>query len=126
MNDTWDGKHLPLKADGDTHNIGVLKEIASMEFYYFTSLSYLANHDILGIDRMPGFRYRDDFKELAEKALNFSGHIREYNVLNAMRDKAGEILKRDFPDIRKESEPSKKENLSIAHAPLQKKKGMGL
>jgi hypothetical protein len=126
MNDTWDGKHLPMKTDGDTHNIGVLKEIASMEFYYFTSLSDLAGHDILGIDRMPGFRYKDDFKELAEKAINFSGHIREYDVLNAVRYKAGEILRRDFPDIRNVPEPSKKENLSIVHAPIQKKKGMGL
>lgn len=125
MNDTWDGKHLPLKTDGDTYNIGVLKEIASLEFYYFTSLSSLANHDILGINRMSGFRYQADFKELAEKVINFSGHIREYDVLNAMRDKAGEILKRDFPDIRKES-PSKKENLSIVYASPQKKKGMGL
>jgi hypothetical protein len=43
-----------------------------------------------------------------------------------MRDKANEILKRDFPDIRKELEPSKKESLSLVQPPMQKKKGMGL
>lgn len=125
MNDTWDGKHLPMKPDGDTYHIGVLKEISSMEFYYFTSLSSLAGHDILGIDPMPAFRYKDDFRELADKAINFSGHIREYDVLNGIRDKADEILKRDFPDIRKELKTSKKENLSMVQVP-QKKKGMGL
>lgn len=125
MNDSWDGKYLPMKPDGDTYNISVLKEIASMEFYYFTSLADLAGHDILGIEPMPGFRYKDDFRELADKAINFSGHIHEYKVLGAMRDKADEILKRDFPDIRKELENSKKENLSVVQVP-QKKKGMGL
>lgn len=126
MNEGWDGKHLPMKSDGDTYNISVLKEIASMELYYFTSLSSLANHDILGIDQMPDFRYQDDFKELADKAINFSGHIRQYDVLGAMHDKANEILKRDFPDIRKETEISRKEKPSMIQTPTQKKKGMGL
>lgn len=126
MNDTWDGKHLPMKMDGDTYNISVLKEIASMEFYYFTSLADLTGHDMLGIDRMPGFRYKEDFRELADKAINFSGHIHEYKVLGAMGDKANEILKRDFPDIRKELEISKKESMPIAQASTQKKRGIGL
>ncbi len=125
MNDTWDGKHLPMKPDGNTYHIGVLKEISSMEFYYFTSLSNLAGHDILGMEPMPGFRYKDDFRELADKAINFSGHIHEYKVLGAMRDKADEILKRDFPAIRKAPVVSRKENFSMVQAP-QKKKGMGL
>lgn len=126
MNEKWDGKHLPMRLDGDTYNISVLKEIVSMELHYFTSLSSLANHDILGIDQMPGFRYQDDFKELAKKAIDFSGHVRQYDVLGAMRDKANEILKRDFPDIRKETEISKKEKPLMALAPSQKKKGIGL
>ncbi len=125
MNDTWEGKHLPMKPDGDTYNISVLKEIASMEFYYFTSLSNLAGHDILGLEPMPSFRYKDDFRKLADKAINFSGHIHESKVLDAMRDKADEILKRDFPDIRKAIETSMKENLSMVQT-TQKKKGMGL
>jgi len=62
---------------------------------------------------------------LADKAINFSGHIHEYKVLGAMRDKADEILKRDFPDIRKAIETSMKENLSMVQT-TQKKKGMGL
>jgi hypothetical protein len=126
INAMWDGKHLPVKWDGDTCNISVLKEIASLEFNYFTSLSGLTGHDILGIDQMPGFRYKDDFRELAGKALDFSGHIHEYKVLNAIQEKANEILKRDFPDIRKEPELPEKEKLSIVRPPAQKKKGMGL
>lgn len=126
MNEVWDGKHLPMNFAGDTYNISVLKEIASMELYYFTSLSGLANHNILDIDEMRGFRYKDDFKDLAEKAINFSGHIRQYDVLEAMRDKANEILKRDFPDIRKEMKTSPKEKPSLILNPTPKKKGLGL
>jgi|GEM_PF-1940673 hypothetical protein len=122
----WDGKYLPMKMDGDVYNISVLKEITSREFYYFTSLASLANHDILGIDRMPGFRYQDDFKELADKAINFSGHIREYDVLAAMRDKANEILKRDYPNIRKEQEQSIRNKNDISQTPPARKKGRGL
>ena len=68
MNEMWDGKHLPVKFEGDTYNISVLKEIASMELYYFTSLSSLAKHNVLDIDQMSGFRYQDDFKELADNS----------------------------------------------------------
>ncbi|MDR1501200.1 MAG: hypothetical protein LBT43_01925 [Prevotella sp.] len=126
INNMWDGKHLPVKLDGDTYNISVLKEIASMEFYYFTSLSGLAGHDILGIDQMPGFRYKDDFRELAGKAIAFSGHIHEYKVLGVMRDKANEILKRDYPNIRKDNRPSIESKKLVVHKPPQNKKGRGL
>ncbi|MDR1225149.1 MAG: hypothetical protein LBL07_20060 [Tannerella sp.] len=126
INDKWDGKHLPMKMGGDTYNISVLKEIASMKFHYFTSLSSLANHTVLGIDEMPGFKYKDDFRELAEKALNFSGHIHQYKVLGAMRDKANELLKRDFLYTRKENEPFVMEKPPVVQTPTQKKKGMGL
>jgi hypothetical protein len=126
INDMWDKKHLPMKLDGDTYNISVLKEIASLEFHYFTSLSDLAGHDILGIDTMRGFKYKEDFRELADKALDFSGHIHEYKVSGAMRDKANEILKRDYPDIRQKREPSAGNKTLVSQTPPQNKKGRGL
>jgi hypothetical protein len=126
INNMWDGKYLSEKLDGDTCNISILKEIASMEFYYFTSLSGLAGHDILGIGQMPGFRYKDDFREPAGKALDFSGHMHEYKVSGAMRDKANEILKRDYPNIRKDNRPPIENKKPVVHKPLQNKKGRRL
>lgn len=126
VNDMWDGKHLPMKFSGDSYDISVLKEIVSMEFYYFTSLGSLANQSMLEVEAMPGFKYKDDFKELAAKAIDFSGHIREYDVLGAMKEKANEILKRDYPDIRKEQKHSTENKNNIQQTPPVQKKSRGL
>lgn len=126
-NESWDKKYLPMKPDGDTFNISVLKEIASGELYYFTSLSALAGHGVPGFDGMEGFKYKDGFRELAGKAVAFSGHIRQYEVIKAMRDKAGGILERDYPNIREGRAEAILKREHVSRTPSGKqKKGRGL
>lgn len=115
MNHMLDGKFLPVK--GKTSDICILQEIAERKNFY---VGNLALHGV------GCFKYNNDFKELADTAMSYSGHIHEYKVLDAMQEKAKEILKRDFPDIRKNSEPSERKKIPVVQIPPQKKKGMGL
>lgn len=115
LNHILDGKFLPVR--GDTLNISILKEIAAGEKDYIHNL---AHHGI------GGFKYNDDFKELADTALSYSGHIHQDKVINAMQDKAGTILKRDYPDIRKEPRPTFKNDRHVIRKPSQKKRGRRL
>jgi hypothetical protein len=110
-----DNAFLPIR--GDTYNISILQEIATGKDLY---LSNLAMHGI------GGFKYNDDFKELADTALSYSGHIHQYKVTGAIREKAAELLKRDFSLIRREEGPFEKNKIPLVQTPPQKKKSMGL
>lgn len=114
-NHLLDGDFLPIR--GDTSNISVLQEIATGKNHYVHNL---ALHGI------GGFKYNTDFKELADTAMSYSGHIHEYKVINAMREKAKEILNRDYPNIRKEQEQSIRNKNHISPTPPAQKKGRGL
>lgn len=112
----WDGKFLPIK--GDTCNISILQEIATGKNHYVQNL---ALHGI------GGFKYNEDFKELADTAMSYSSHTHEYKVIHAMQEKAKEILNRDYPNIRKGQEPAIKNGRPTIRDPSpQKKKGRGL
>jgi hypothetical protein len=109
------GEFLPVR--GDTYNISILKEIAAGKKDYIHNL---AHHGI------GGFKYNDDFKELADTALSYSAHIHQYKVINAMQDKANVILKRDYPNVRKKPQTFVKNKKPIARIPIPKKRGRGL
>jgi hypothetical protein len=115
QNHLLDNEFLPVR--GDTYNISILQEIATGKDLY---LFNLAMHGI------GGFKYNDDFKELADTALSYSGHIHQYKVTGAIQEKAAELLKRDFPLIRREDDPSVKNKIPVVQTPPQKKKSMGL
>ncbi|MDR1223755.1 MAG: hypothetical protein LBL07_12900 [Tannerella sp.] len=115
QNHWLDNAFLPIR--GDTYNISILQEIATGKDLY---LSNLAMHGI------GGFKYNNDFKELADTALSYSGHIHQYKVTGAIQEKAAELLKRDFPLIRREERPFVKNKIPVVQTPPQKKKSMGL
>jgi hypothetical protein len=115
LNQVLNGEFLPVR--GDTYNISILKEIAAGKKDYIHNL---AHHGI------GGFKYNDDFKELADTALSYSAHIHQYKVINAMQDKANVILKRDYPNVRKKPQTFVKNKKPIARIPIPKKRGRGL
>ena len=80
----------------------------------------LATHGI------EGFKYNADFKELADLLLSYSGHSHHYKVIDAMKEKANEILNRDYPNIKKGSELTETNKNKIDLNPPHKKKGIGL
>jgi hypothetical protein len=108
--------YMPINISGDTCNISVLQKIAVGKGPY-QSLA------ILGLG---GFKYNADFKELADLSLSYSGHIHHYKVIDAMKEKANEILDRDYPNIKKGSELTEMNKNKIDLNPPHKKKGIGL
>ena len=108
--------YMPVNMYNDTCNISVLQEIADGKGPY-NSLA------MIGIE---GFKYNTDFKELADLSLSYLGHTNHYQVINAMKDIANEILNRDYPNIKKGDELSVTNKNQIDQNPPQKKKGIGL
>ncbi|QGY46383.1 hypothetical protein GM418_22790 [Maribellus comscasis] len=108
------GVHIPVR--GDTFNISTLQEIAGGESY----------NSLLLDGSMADFKYEKVFVELAGKMEKCSDSIKKQTLVQVMKDMASEILKRDYPNIRKESQPSFNNERHIARIPLQKKKGRQL
>jgi hypothetical protein len=116
LDHSLNGDNMPVNIDGDTCNISVLQEIAVGKGPYQS----LATHGI------GGFKYINDFKELADLSLSYLGHIHHYKVIDAMKEKANEILNREYPNIKKGSELTETNKNKIDLNPPNKKKGIGL
>jgi len=116
LDHSLNGDYMPINISGDTCNISVLQELSVGK----GPNQSLATHGI------EGFKYKADFKELADLSLSYSGHSHHYKVIDAMKEKASEILDRDYPNIKKGSELSVTNKAQIDLNPPQKKKGIGL
>jgi hypothetical protein len=93
-----------------------LQEIARGESY----------NSLLLDGNMADFKYEKEFVKLAGKMEKCSDSIKKQTLAQVMKDMASEILKRDYPNIRKKSQPSFNNERHIARIPLQKKKGRQL
>ena len=112
LNHSLNGDYMPINVNGDTCNISVLQEIAAGE----------GDNYSLAMQGVGGFKYNAGFKELADLSLSYSGHPHRYKVINAMKEVADKILSRDYPNIRKRSEPSaKNKNKKVKNSPHKKK-----
>ena len=116
LDHSLNGDYMPVNIDGDTCNISLLQEISVGKGPYQS----LATHGV------GGFKYTDDFKELADLSLSYSGHSHHYKVIDAMKEKANEILNHDYPNIKKGSELTETNKNQIDQNPTQKKKKLGL
>jgi hypothetical protein len=91
------GAHIPVR--GDTFDISTLQEIASGVSYNRVLLS----------GAMPDFKYEKEFIELAKKMERCTDMAEARKLTRDIKSLASDILKHDYPDIRKESEiPVKK------------------
>ena len=115
ITDYVDGVHIPVR--GETFDISTLQEMAS-------GVSY---NRVLINSAMSDFKYEQEFLELAKKMERCSDSIEAGKITNDIKNLANEILKRDYPDRRKEQEQSIINKNYISQTPLiKKKKGHGL